>query len=279
MDEKTYIDGMLTRTRLFIDEEPIQTVRNTPVAIAGMGGVGSITVDLLARWGVKKFRLLDLDKYEPTNLNRQLLATSTTLGRNKVEVAAERIKAINPHAEVEKVVIEMVNNTNARPFVDGCGIVIQTADRPSAKLLYLAARDCKIPLVNGHATVTGGRIQVFDYRKSECETALERLWQNIKLKGGKPITEMNPDEVLEYDKNFVHPTAPSLNFVTNMVGCWIVAEAIKVLTGKGKVAHYPKYLEFDTFDLSMKLRNSLSPIDPINIKRVSGLVKSKLGKG
>jgi tRNA threonylcarbamoyladenosine dehydratase len=84
--------------------------------------------------------------------------------------------------------------------------------------------------------------------------------------------------VQEYDKNFVHPTAPSLNFVTNMVGCWIVAEAIKVLTGKGKIAHYPKYLEFDTFELRMRLRNSLSPIDPINIKRVSGLVKSKLNR-
>lgn len=279
MNEKDYIDGMLTRTRLFIDEESIQKVKNATFAIAGMGGVGAITVELLARWGVKKFRLLDMDKYEPTNLNRQLFATSRTLDRPKVEVAAERIKEINPYAEVEKIVIEMVNNENAKAFVEGADIVIQNADRPSAKLLYLAARDCKLPLVNGHATITGGRVQAFDYRTSECETALERIWQKLKLKGMKPITEMNVEEIKEFDKNFVHPTAASLNFVTNMVGCWIVAEAIKMLTGKGKVAKYPKYLDFDTFELTMRLRNSLSPIDPINIKRVSGLVKKTLGKG
>lgn len=279
MDEKTYIDGMLTRTRLFIDEESIQKVKNATFAIAGMGGVGAITVELLARWGARKFRLLDMDKYEPTNLNRQLFATSKTLDRPKVEVAAERIKEINPYAEVEKIVIEMVNNDNAKAFVEGADIVIQNADRPSAKLLYLAARDCKLPLVNGHATITGGRVQAFDYRTSECETALERIWQKLKLKGMKPITEMNVEEIKDFDKNFVHPTAASLNFVTNMVGCWIVAEAIKMLTGKGKVAKYPKYLDFDTFELTMRLRNSLSPIDPINIKRVSGLVKKTLGKG
>lgn len=279
MNEKDYIDGMLTRTRLFIDEESIQKVKNATFAIAGMGGVGAITVELLARWGARKFRLLDMDKYEPTNLNRQLFATSKTLDRSKVEVAAERIKEINPYAEVEKIVIEMVNNDNAKAFVEGADIVIQNADRPSAKLLYLAARDCKLPLVNGHATITGGRVQAFDYRTSECETALERIWQKLKLKGMKPITEMNVEEIKDFDKNFVHPTAASLNFVTNMVGCWIVAEAVKMLTGKGKVAKYPKYLDFDTFELTMRLRNSLSPIDPINIKRVSGLVKKTLGKG
>lgn len=278
MNEKDYIDGMLTRTRLFIDEDSIQKVKNATFAIAGMGGVGAITVELLARWGVKKFRLLDMDKYEPTNLNRQLFATSKTLDRPKVEVAAERIKEINPHAEVEKIVIEMVNNDNAKAFVEGADIVIQNADRPSAKLLYLAARDCKLPLVNGHATITGGRVQAFDYRTSECETALERIWQKLKLKDMKPITEMNTDEIQDFDKSFVHPTAASLNFVTNMVGCWIVAEAIKMLTGKGKVAKYPKYLDFDTFELTMKLRNSLSPLDPINLKRIQSLLEKSLGR-
>ncbi len=274
MDEKTYVDGMLTRTRLFIDEEASEKVRNATFAIAGMGGVGAITVELLARWGVKKFRLLDMDKYEPTNLNRQLFATSETLGRTKVEAAAERIRQINPHAEIESLVIEMINNENAHSFVEGSDIVIQNADRPSAKLLYLAARDCKVPLVNGHATITGGRVQAFDYRNSECESAMERLWTKMKMKGGKPITEMNPEEIAEFDKNFVHPTAASLNFVTNMVGCWIVAEAIKILTGQGKVAFYPKYLDFDTFECTMRMRNSLSPLDPGNIKRMSKLVSN-----
>lgn len=272
-----YVSGMLTRTRLFLDEQSCAKVRNTTFAIAGMGGVGAITVELLARWGANKFRLLDMDRYEPTNLNRQLFATAGTLGRSKVEVAAERIREINPHAQVEQMVIGMVNNDNARGFVEGAGMVIQNADRPSAKLLYLAARDCKVPLVNGYATVSGGRVQVFDYRQSPCESILERWWQKLKLKGMKPLAEMDPQEVAAFDQKFVHATAPSLNFVTNMVGCWIVAEAIKVLTGQGKVAHYPRYLAFDTFDMTMQLRNSLSPLDPVNVRRLAALVKRTIG--
>jgi molybdopterin/thiamine biosynthesis adenylyltransferase len=279
MSEQDYINGMLTRTGLYFSQSAMDKVRNTTFAVAGIGGVGAITVELLARWGVKKFRLLDLDCYEPTNLNRQLFATAATLGQSKIAAAAERIKAINPHAEIEMSVQEMINNDNALPFVMGAGFVVQNADRPSAKLLYLAARQCKVPLVNGYATVSGGRVQTFDFRTSECSSKLEEWWTKYKLNGAKPLDSMSPEEVRAFDKKFVHNTAPSVNFVTNMVGCLIVAEAIKLLTGEGKCALYPNYLEFDTFDYKLKIRNSLSPLDPGNVKRIKGLVKRSFGNG
>lgn len=242
------------------------------MAVAGMGGVGAITVELLARWGVKKFRLLDMDKYEPTNLNRQLFATASTLGLYKVDVAAERIKEINPHAEIEVLVKDMVHNQNALKFVEGSDIVIQNADRPSAKLLYNAARKCKVPLVNGFASLSGGRVQTFDFHNSECTSKIEEWWNKQKKIDGKLLEDMTPEEVLKFDKNYVHATAPSVNFVTNLVGCLIVAEAVKLLTGEGKCVLYPNYLEFDTFNYQMKVRNSLSPLDPGNIKRMKSLV-------
>lgn len=270
---------MLARTCLHFSQEAVDRVRGATMAVAGMGGVGAITVELLARWGVRKFRLLDLDKYEPSNLNRQLFATSSTLGKYKVDVAAERIKEINPHAEVEMLVREMVHNENAQQFIEGADIVIQNADRPSAKLLYNAARKFKIPLVNGYATLSGGRVQTFDFHNSECTSKLEEWWNKQKKIDGKRLEEMTPEEVLQYDKSYVHPTAASVNFVTNMVGCLIVAEAVKLLSGEGRNVVYPKYLEFDTFDFSMKVRNSLSPLDPGNIRRAKSLVKNTLGKG
>jgi tRNA A37 threonylcarbamoyladenosine dehydratase len=278
MNEQEYVQGMLTRTCLYFSAEATDRVRNATMAIAGMGGVGAITVELLARWGVKKFRLLDLDKYEPTNLNRQLFATSSTLGQYKVDVAADRIKEINPHAEIEMLVKDMVHNQNAPQFVEGADIVIQNADRPSAKLLYNAARKFKIPLVNGYASLSGGRVQTFDFHNSECTSKLENWWNKQKKIDGKRLEDMTPEEVLQFDKSYVHSTAPSVNFVTNMVGCLIVAEAVKLLTGEGKNVLYPKYLEFDTFDFSMKVRNSLSPLDPGNIKRAKTLVQKTLGK-
>lgn len=279
MNEQEYVQGMLTRTGLYFKPDALEKVKNTTMAVAGMGGVGAITVELLARWGVKKFRLLDLDKYEPTNLNRQLFATASTLGRYKVDVAAERIKEINPHAEIEMLVKDMVNNQNAQTFIEGAGIVIQNADRPSAKLLYHAARKCKIPLVNGYATVSGGHVQTFDFHNSECTSKLEEWWNKQKKIDGKRLEDMTPEEVLKFDKNYVHATAPSVNFVTNMVGCLIVAEAVKLLTGEGKNVLYPNYLEFDTFNFQMKVRNSLSPLDPGNIKRMKSLVGKLTAKG
>ncbi len=272
MNEQEYVQGMLTRTGLYFKPEALEKVKNATMAVAGMGGVGAITVELLARWGVKKFRLLDMDKYEPTNLNRQLFATASTLGLYKVDVAAERIKEINPHAEIEVLVKDMVHNQNALKFVEGADIVIQNADRPSAKLLYNAARKCKVPLVNGFASLSGGRVQTFDFHNSECTSKLEEWWNKQKKIDGKRLEDMTPEEVLKFDKNYVHSTAPSVNFVTNLVGCLIVAEAVKLLTGEGKTVLYPNYLEFDTFNYQMKVRNSLSPLDPGNIKRMKSLV-------
>ena len=278
MNEQEYLKGMLTRTRLYFSAEAVDRVRDKTMAVAGLGGVGAITVELLARWGVKKFRLLDMDSYEPTNLNRQLFATSGTLGRPKAEVAAERIKEINPYAEIEALVVDMVDNDNAESFVDGADIVIQNADRPSAKLLYGAARKLRVPLVNGYATVSGGRVQTFNFHNSECTSRLEEWWTRQKNTGGKPLEDLTREEVADFDRRYVHDTAPSINFVTNMVGCLIVAEAVKLLTGEGKNVLYPKYLEFDTFDFSMKVRNSLSPLDPGNIRRARKLVKKTFGK-
>jgi len=71
MNEQEYITAMLNRTGLYFSQEDLDIVRNTTFAIAGLGGVGAITVELLARWGVKKFRLLDMDCYDASNLNRQ----------------------------------------------------------------------------------------------------------------------------------------------------------------------------------------------------------------
>ncbi|MFP3982492.1 MAG: HesA/MoeB/ThiF family protein [Desulfurivibrionaceae bacterium] len=277
-EERKYTDEMLQRTLLYFDRPAVDTVRDTVFAISGFGGVGAITAELLARWGVKRFRLLDMDEYEPSNMNRQLFATSRTLGRPKVEVAAERIQEINPHAEVETTIAERVDNDNVERFVKGAGIIIQNADHPSCRLFYLAGRRHEVPLVNGHATVSGGRVQTFDYRNSEYRNPLDGWWQRFKYGAeAKPLEEMDRGEVAVFDKRNVHPTAPSLNFVTNLVGCLIVAEAVKLLSGKGKCVLYPRYLTFDTFNNHMKVRNSHSPFNPDNIKRVVTVARSRLG--
>jgi tRNA A37 threonylcarbamoyladenosine dehydratase len=270
---------MLDRTLRYISQEEVDKVRNTTVAISGLGGVGAITAELLARWGVKRFRLLDMDRYEPSNMNRQLFATSKTLGRNKVEVAAERIREINPEAAIEQQVADRVSNENVDAFLQGAGISIQNADHPSCKLFYLAAREHRVPLVNGYATVTGGRVQGFDFRNSDCSHWLESWWHKLKHgKKAKSLRECSVEEICRFDQANVHATAPSINFVTNMVGCLITAEAIKMITGRGKVVHYPRYISFDVFNPGLKIKNESSVFNGDNWRRLTAVLRSRFGR-
>ncbi|MCJ7616404.1 MAG: ThiF family adenylyltransferase [Desulfobacterales bacterium] len=276
MNEQEYITSMLNRSALFFTQAELDKVRNSTFAIAGLGGVGAITAELLARWGVKKFRLLDMDQYEPSNLNRQLFATSQTLGQYKVEVTSDRIKEINPYTEIETIVRDRVDNDNVHKFVKHADIVIQTTDSPSSKLFYLSAEKHRIPLVNGYSTITGCRIQTFDYRNSKCTSFLDSMWRRLKFRKQKSLDKMNREELDSFDAQFVHATAPSLNFVTNMVGCLIIAETIKLITGRGKVILYPQYLEFDIFDFKMNIRHSNSVFDLKNIKKLFAIVINRL---
>ena len=152
----SFTDLMLQRSSLFFSREELDKIMNTTVAIAGLGGVGAITAELLARWGIKKFRLLDKDKYEPTNLNRQLFATTKTLGQYKVDVAAKRIREINPYAEIEMMIKEPITNENGHRFLKDVDILIQTTDSPSGLIFYKIAQRNKVPVVNGYTTITGG---------------------------------------------------------------------------------------------------------------------------
>ena len=90
-----------SRTELLIGKEGIKKLQNAKVAILGIGGVGSYVVEGLARAGIQNFILVDNDEVSISNINRQIIATSKTVGKPKVEVARERILEINPNANIE----------------------------------------------------------------------------------------------------------------------------------------------------------------------------------
>ncbi len=270
MKEQDYISGLLERTLLFYREETVEKVRDKVFAIAGFGGVGAITAELLARWGIRKFRLLDKDRYEPSNLNRQLFATSRTLGQYKTDVAAERILEINPYAKIEMAIKEPVDNENVHKFVKGAGIVIQTADSPSCQLFYRAAKEYKVPAVNGYSTIIGCRVQTYDFRNSSWWYKLESLRDLKKFRSQKDITEMTRQELNAFNEQFMHPPMPTMNFVTNIAGAMIVGEAIKLLTGTGKTCNFPRVVELDLYNNRLRVKNLYSPFSLETIGKVFG---------
>ncbi len=276
VSELNFVKDFLSRSALCFSMEQLERIRNTRFAIAGLGGVGAIVAELVARWGVKRVRLFDKDRYEVSNLNRQIFATTKTIGSYKVDVACERIKEINPHTEVEMVVKERSSYKNVLDFLKGVDILIQTTDSPSSLLFYRVASKYKIPLINGYSTITGGCVSVYDYKNSPCYTFWEKMKDLIKWNGKKDICEMTEEELDDLDNVWGHKTAPTINFVTNMVGCLIVSETIKLITGMGKGVNYPYQIEFDLFSLTFKKRKSNSILRVSNYKKFLTIIKNKM---
>lgn len=96
-------ENWLARTELIIGKDGLEKLKNSKVAIFGVGGVGSYTVEALARAGIGSLVLVDFDVVDVTNINRQLHALSNSVGKVKVELMAERVKLINPNINVTTI--------------------------------------------------------------------------------------------------------------------------------------------------------------------------------
>ena len=88
------------RTELLLGEEKMERIRNAHVLVVGLGGVGAYAAEMICRAGVGRMTIVDADTVQPTNMNRQLPAMHSTLGRTKAEVLAARYKDINPEIEL-----------------------------------------------------------------------------------------------------------------------------------------------------------------------------------
>lgn len=88
------------RTELLLGEEKMERIRNAHVLVVGLGGVGAYAAEMICRAGVGRMTIVDADTVQPTNMNRQLPAMHSTLGRTKAEVLAARYKDINPAIEL-----------------------------------------------------------------------------------------------------------------------------------------------------------------------------------
>lgn len=97
------MEEMYDRTRILAGDEGVERLKGASVLVMGTGGVGSYAAEAIGRAGVGRVTLMDGDSVQASNLNRQLVALTSTLGRNKAEVMAERIRDINPDAEVNAV--------------------------------------------------------------------------------------------------------------------------------------------------------------------------------
>lgn len=168
--------NQFSRTQLLIGEEGINRLSHARVAVFGIGGVGGYTVEALARSGVGTFDLVDDDKVCLTNLNRQIIATHSTVGQYKVDVAKQRILDINPDAVVNIYKTFYGPQTAGEFDFSSFDYVVDAIDTVSGKIeLVMQANQAGVPIISCMGAgnkMDASAFQVADiYKTSVCPLA------------------------------------------------------------------------------------------------------------
>ena len=140
--------NQFSRTQLLFGEEAMEKLKNSRVAVFGVGGVGGYTVEALVRSGVGAIDIVDDDKVCLTNINRQIIASRSTVGKYKVDVAEERIKDINPDCTVYKHRMFYVPETRDQFDFSQYDYVVDAIDTVSGKIeLVMQAKEAGVPII------------------------------------------------------------------------------------------------------------------------------------
>ena len=249
--------NQFSRTELILGKEAMEKLASSRVAVFGIGGVGGYAVEALIRSGVGAVDLIDDDKVCMTNINRQLYATRKTLGRYKVDVAAERIAEINPDATVRVYKTFFMPQTAEQFDFSEYDYVIDAIDTVTGKIeLVMKAEEAGVPIIS--AMGAGNKLdptafEVADiYQTSVCPLARvmrrelsRRGVKKLKVVYSKeqPLTPNNDSEI-SCRANCVCPPGTerkctarrdipgSTAFVPPVVGLIIAGEVVKDIINK-----------------------------------------------
>lgn len=150
------MEEIFNRLELLIGKEKVNDLHRKSVAVFGLGGVGSYVVEGLSRSGIGNLILIDGDKVDITNINRQIIATTKTVGKEKVDVEEERIKEINPNAKVIKFaefVTGIESNLELFNAIKNVDYIVDAIDTVSSKIRIIEfAKENNIPVISALGT-------------------------------------------------------------------------------------------------------------------------------
>ena len=176
-----------SRTEMLIGKETVRNLTKLSVAVFGLGGVGAAAAEALARTGIGRILLCDDDTVCLTNINRQVIATHKTVGRNKTDVMAERIKEINPSAIVKTLDCFYSKETANDIDISAYNYIIDAVDTVSAKLLLIEkAKDLSIPIISCMGTgnkLDPTRLEVADIHKTSVCPLAKVMRKELKARG------------------------------------------------------------------------------------------------
>ena len=223
----------LEREVALLGEDAVKKLNNSFVAVFGLGGVGSYTAEALARSGIGKILLVDNDAVSKSNINRQLCALQSTVGRKKVDVVAERLLDINPDLIIERS-YEFVLPKNISSFdFSRFDYVIDAIDTVSAKLAIAeSAKEHGVPMISSMGTgnkLDPTALTVTDITKTTVCPLARVMRRELKKRGIshlKVVFSTEEPKRQNHDGDGKLPPA-SVAFVPSVAGLIAAGEAIK----------------------------------------------------
>ena len=224
--------NQFSRTELLIGKDGIEKLKNAKVAIFGIGGVGSYTVEGLARSGIENFILVDNDIVSLSNINRQIIATHKTIGVPKVEVAKQRILEINPNANVE-IYQKLFMPETEGILTEDIDYIIDCVDTVTAKIeLVMRANKLNIPIISCMGTgnkLDPTRFEITDISKTSVCPLAKVMRKELKNRGIRKLkvlySKEEPIKIIGSTEEKVK--AGSISFVPSVAGLIIAGEVIK----------------------------------------------------
>lgn len=227
-----------SRVEALIGTDQLNILKNSSVALFGVGGVGGFVAEALIRSGVHKLTVFDSDVISLSNLNRQIIATQNTVGQDKVLSIKERLLSINPDAEIiTKKVFYLPENANEFDL-SVFDYVIDAVDTVSAKIeIILRAKNANVPVIS--CMGTGGKLDItklkVDYAENTKGCPLARVVRReLKVRGINKVKVVYSEESVKLNEHTLDAekkqngsvVPPSMIFVPAAAGLLIAKEVV-----------------------------------------------------
>ncbi|PBE20224.1 tRNA threonylcarbamoyladenosine dehydratase [Clostridioides difficile] len=233
-------NNFTTRTSFLVGDDGIEKLNNLNIIVFGVGGVGSFTVEALARAGVGNITIVDFDDVDITNINRQIPALHSTVGRYKVDVMEERILDINPNINIKKIRSLYNKDTSDEILTERYDYVVDAIDMVSSKIHLIETCEKKglkiISSMGMGNKLDPTKIVVTDIHKTSTCPLAKVMRKELRDRGIKKLKVVySTEQPIELKKKVMNGrkvTPGSVSFVPSVGGLIIASVIVNELLGQ-----------------------------------------------
>ena len=241
-------------------------LKKSSIAVFGLGGLGGVICEIIARSGIENFTIIDKDVFDPSNINRQIYANSDSIGKLKIDITENKLKKINANVSINKYL--KINEENINEILLNIDIALLALDETIPCIIISRhAKKLNIPLIEGWA-LPYGNIRVFTKDTPSLEEVynLPTINKDISNLSEEEKTNLNFQMLMELRKipgieqyytsealdRVKQRLIPSFAPMVWFVACLMAFETVKILLKKGNIALSPEFVMFDPFLFNSK---------------------------